>query len=819
MTGIHPTQETSVRNLWRNLQFGIRLLWKNPGFTTIAILALALGIGANTAIFSVVYATLLAPLPYRQPDRIVMVWSRVGGHRNGVSAGDFLDWKHQNSTFASIAAWTGRQMSLSTSSQPEQVNAEPCTPGFLGVLGQPLLLGRDFLPEEGELGKDHEVILTYKLWKNRFGADRDILGKQVRMDGEQYTVVGVLAPGATDRVQSELYVPIAFKPEQLNHEFHWLLVMARLKPGVTVAQANADMESVTKHIAEVHPKSNQGWSATVEPLQNDFLNRDTIRALWMLLGAVGFVLLIACANVANLLLARGTARQREVAVRGALGATRGQLFSQFLTESVALASIGGALGIALAWGFLKVILALLPPFTLPSEADVTLNVPVLLFTLCATMLSGILFGCAPAFQAVGLNLNETLKEGGRGGIGVGRHRLRHALVLAEFALALTLLGAAGLAIHSVWNLTHVDMGFRTDHILTFGLPMPTERLSKAAQITAFYRQLLERVQALPGVTAASVSTGMPVRGTGLGMPFDIVGKEVADRSQRPGAGFNMVSPGYFPTFGIRISKGRALAEADTAGGMPVAVVSSELVKKYFPNVDPLAQRISVEQLIPGVTNLGPPIQWQIVGVYENVRNGGPKDNAFPEIDVPFAQSPWPGVAMAVRTVGDPASMSKSISAVIQSMDPDLPMANVKTMDQILDASMGGDRFGAVLFGTFAVIALILAAFGIYGVMSFAVVQRTHEIGLRMALGARSSQVLGMILKEGMTLGAIGLAIGLAGAWGVGRLMKSLLYGIGTIDYATFSAVAAVLMLSTLLACYIPARRATQVDPMAALRDQ
>jgi putative ABC transport system permease protein len=819
MTGIHPTQETSVRNLWRNLQFGIRLLWKNPGFTTIAILALALGIGANTAIFSVVYATLLAPLPYRQPDRIVMVWSRVGGHRNGVSAGDFLDWKHQNSTFASIAAWTGRQMSLSTSSQPEQVNAEPCTPGFLGVLGQPLLLGRDFLPEEGELGKDHEVILTYKLWKNRFGADRDILGKQVRMDGEQYTVVGVLAPGATDRVQSELYVPIAFKPEQLNHEFHWLLVMARLKPGVTVAQANADMESVTKHIAEVHPKSNQGWSATVEPLQNDFLNRDTIRALWMLLGAVGFVLLIACANVANLLLARGTARQREVAVRGALGATGGQLFSQFLTESVALASIGGALGIALAWGFLKVILALLPPFTLPSEADVTLNVPVLLFTLCATMLSGILFGCAPAFQAVGLNLNETLKEGGRGGISVGRHRLRHALVLAEFALALTLLGAAGLAIHSVWNLTHVDMGFRTDHILTFGLPMPTERLSKAAQITAFYRQLLERVQALPGVTAASVSTGMPVRGTGLGMPFDIVGKEVADRSQRPGAGFNMVSPGYFPTFGIRISKGRALAEADTAGGMPVAVVSSELVKKYFPNVDPLAQRISVEQLIPGVTNLGPPIQWQIVGVYENVRNGGPKDNAFPEIDVPFAQSPWPGVAMAVRTVGDPASMSKSISAVIQSMDPDLPMANVKTMDQILDASMGGDRFGAVLFGTFAVIALILAAFGIYGVMSFAVVQRTHEIGLRMALGARSSQVLGMILKEGMTLGAIGLAIGLAGAWGVGRLMKSLLYGIGTIDYATFSAVAAVLMLSTLLACYIPARRATQVDPMAALRDQ
>ena len=806
-----------MRNLWRDLQFGLRLLWKSPGFTSVAVLALALGIGANTSIFSVVYATLLAPLPYHQPDRIVMVWSFVGGRRNGLAAGDFLDWKRQNTSFESIAAWTGRQMSLSISNHPEQVEAEPATPGFLGVLGQPLLLGRDFLPEEGDLGKDHEVIFTYRLWKNRFGGDREILGKQVRMDGEQYTVVGILAPGATDRVQSELYIPLAFRPNQINHEFHWLLAMARLKPGVTVAQANADMQSVTKHIAEEFPKSNQGWSASVEPLQNDFLNRDTIRALWILLGAVGFVLLIACANVANLLMARGTARQREVAVRGALGATRGQLFGQFLAESLALAGIGGALGVGLAWAFLKAILALMPPFTLPSEADVTLNIPVLLFTLGATMLAGVLFGCAPAFQAMHLNLNDTLKEGGRGGVGAAKHRVRHALVLVEFSLALTLLAAAGLAVHSFWNLTHVDMGFRTDHILTFGLPMPTDRRPQPQQMLTFYQQMIERVQALPGVTSASVSTGMPVQGTNFGMPFDIVGKEVADRSQRPGAGFNMVTPGYFPTFGVRVTRGRAFTEADSAGGMPVAIVSSDLVKKYFPNVDPLTQRLSVEQLIPGVANLGPPIAWQIIGVYENVRNGGPKDGGFPEIDVPFAQSPWPGVQMAVRTVGDPANMSKSIAAVISSLDPDLPMANVKTMDQLLEASMGGDRFGAVLFGTFAVIALLLAAFGIYGVMSFGVAQRTHEIGLRMALGAGSSQVLGMILKEGMTLGAIGLAIGLLASWGVARLMRNLLFGIGSIDYGAFSAVAAILMSSAFLACYLPARRATQVDPMAALR--
>jgi putative ABC transport system permease protein len=805
-----------MRNLWRDLQFGLRLLWKSPGFASVAVLALALGIAANTAIFSVVYATLLAPLPYHQPDRIVMVWSFVGGQRNVVAAGDFLDWKRQNTAFESIAAWTGRQMSLSNSNHPEQVEAEFCTPGFLGVLGQPLLLGRDFLPEEGELGKDHEVIFTYRLWKNRFGGDRDILGKQVRMDAEQYTVVGVLAPGATDRVESQLYVPLAFRPTQINHDFHWILVMARLKQGVTVAQANADMQSVTKHIAEQFPKSNQGWSASVEPLQNDFLNRDTIRALWILLGAVGFVLVIACANVANLLLARGTARQREVAVRGALGATHGQLFGQFLTESLALATIGGALGVALAWGFLKAILALMPPFTLPSEADVTLNIPVLLFTMGATMLAGVLFGCAPAFQAMHLNLNDTLKEGGRGGVGVTRNQVRYALVLTEFALALTLLAAAGLAVHSFWNLTHVDMGFRTDHLLTFGLPMPTDRRPEPEQMVTFYRQMIERVQALPGVTSASISTGMPVQGTNFGMPFDIVGKEAADRSQRLGAGFNMMTPGYYQTFGVRISRGRAFTEGDIAGGMPVAIVNSALVKKYMPNVDPLTQRLSVEQLIPGVAKLGSPIAWQIVGVYENVRNRGPKGD-FPEIDVPFAQSPWPGVHMAVRTLGDPANMSKSIAAVVNSLDPDLPMSDVKTMDQLLENSLGGDRFGAVLFGTFAVIALLLAAFGIYGVMSFGVAQRTHEIGLRMALGAGTSQVLGMILKEGMTLGGIGLLIGFAGAWGVAKLMRGLLFGIGSIDLPAFSAVAAVLMLSAFLACYLPARRATQVDPMAALR--
>ena len=814
---ISPGREDTVNSLWHHFQFGVRLLFKNPGFTAVAAIALALGIGANTAIFSVVYATLLAPLPYRDPDRIVMVWSMVNGHRNGVSAGDFLDWKQQNSVFESIAAWNGRQMSLSTSGHPEQVQAEPCTPGFPAVLGQPLLLGRDFLPEEGELGKDHEMILTYKLWKNRFGAEREILGKQVRLDGEAYTVVGVLAAGATDRVQSELYIPLAFRPEQINHDFHWILVMARLKPGVTVTQANADMESVTKHIAEVYPKSNRGWGATVEPLQNDFLSRDTIRALWTLLGAVGFVLLIACANVANLLLARGTTRRKEIAVRSALGATRAQLFHQFLTESVILATLGGAVGVALAWAFLKLILALMPPFTLPSEADVHLSVPVLFFTLAATMLSGILFGCAPAFQAMGSNLTDALKEAS--GVSRSRHRIRHVLVVGEFALALTLLAAAGMAVHSFWNLTHEDAGFRTDHILTFSLPMPTERIPQPEQMVAFYRQLLERVNALQGVVSSSASTGMPVSGVNFGMDFNIVGREVAELSLRPGSRFNMATAGYFSTFGIRITRGRAFTETDTAGAMPVAIVNEELARKYLSDVDPLTQRVSVSQIVPGMAKLGPMVNWQIVGVYQNVRTPDPKDGQRPEIIVPFAQSPWPEVRVAVRTFGDPANMTNSIAAVVRSLDSDLPMVDVKTMDRLLDESMGGDRFGAVLFGIFAAIALLLAAFGIYGVMSFAVAQRTHEIGLRMALGAGSGQVLKMILKEGLALGAIGVLIGLAGAWAVGRIMQRLLYGIGAVDYSAFSVVAAILMCCAFLACYVPASRATQVDPLTALRDE
>jgi putative ABC transport system permease protein len=661
--------------------------------------------------------------------------------------------------------------------------------------------------------------MTHRLWVERFGSDRDIIGKPIRLNGESYTVVGVLAVGQPDRLESQLFVPLAFKPDQINHEFHFILVMGRLKPGVTLQQANANMESVTRHIAEVYPKSNKGWGATVEPLKNDFISKDLIKNIWLLMGAVGFVLLIACVNVANLLLARGTVRQKEIAVRASLGATRGQLFAQFLTESFALSLIGGVLGVSLAWGLLKVIVSLVPPFTLPSEADIRLNLPVLFFSLAATLLAGVLFGCAPAWQTAHLNLSDVLKESGRSAVSAGRHGVRRTLVVLEFALALTLLAGAGLVIHSFWKLTRVDLGFRQDHILTFFLPVTNERFSTPEQINAFYRLLLDKVGALPGITAASASTGMPIIGTNFGMPFNLAGQAVNDPSSRPGAGFTMVTPEFFKTFGIQIEKGRAITEQDVAGGLPIAVVNETFAKKYLSNLDPLTQRLVVEQLIPGVTKLGPPIEWQIVGVYHNVHNGGVRGDGFPEIVVPFWQSPWPQAGLAVRTFGDPASMTKSITAVVRSVDPNLPLDQVKTMDQLVDESLAGDRFSTVLFSSFAGVALLLAAIGIYGVMSFAVAQRTHEIGLRIALGAGPNQVLRLVLGEGMLLAFAGLLVGLAGTYFVGRVMKTLLYQVNAMDPAAISAVASVLLLSAFFACYIPARRATQVDPMVALREE
>jgi putative ABC transport system permease protein len=807
-----------METLLQNLRFTLRQLIKSPVFTLTAVLTLALGIGANTAIFTVVYGTLLAPMPYPQPNQLVMVWSKIQGDRNGIAAGDFTDWQNQNTVFSSLCAFTGASFNLASKDQPEYVEGQFTSPGMYKMLGVNFLFGRDFLPEEGTLGKEHEVILMNKLWK-RLGSDPNIVGKTIRIDGTPYTVVGVLGPGVTDRLNQELVAPLAFKPEQLNHDFHWLLAMGRMRPGVTLQQAQANMDAVTANIAKAYPKSDTGWGAIVDPLKNDFMPKERIQTLWILLGAVGFVLLIACVNVANLLLAKGTTRQKEVAVRAALGASRRNIFAQFLTENLLLALTGGVMGIGVGVAALRALVAVMPRNTLPSEADLSLNLPVLLFSLAASTLAGLLFGCAPAWYATRVDPAEALKEGGRSGTGAGRQRLRRVLVIGEFALALTLLTGAGLAIHSFWNLTRVDLGVNTTHILTFFLPVPDARPKDPERITAYYQQILASIKAVPGVQDASVSVGLPLEGTGFGMPFTIAGQpQFADPSQRPGTSFGMVTPDYFKTFGIQVIRGRAFTSQDTAGSVHVAMVNEEFVRKFLKDKNPLDQRINVEELIPGVTKLGPSITWQIVGVFHNVRNGDFRGD-YPEMEIPFWQIPWPSVNIGVRTAGDPAIMTKSIAAAVHAVDPQIAVAEPRTMDELKERNLASDRFTMILFGSFAVVALLLAAVGIYGVMAFTVAQREHEIGLRMALGATRGHVVSLILKEALLLAAIGLTLGLAGAYLVGRTLHSTLYGVGSMDFIATGVVAVVLVTASMVASWIPARRAAAVQPMRALRSE
>jgi putative ABC transport system permease protein len=803
----------------RDLRFGFRLLRRAPGFTAVAVIALGLGIGANTSIFSVIYATYLAPLPLRDPNRLVMIWTQTPGGRSSTAPADFLEWQRQTTAFEGLTAWTGRGVNLATNERPEFVPVGMTTPSLLRMMGYgyPLTLGRDFADDETTLGRNRVVLLSHRLWRERFGANPQIAGTQVRIDGTPYTVIGVLAPGAGDRHEYQMWMPLAFAPSEVTHDNHWLTVMGRLKPGVTIEQADAEMKTIAQNLATTFPASNARKSVSVEAFRNNFVRDSVKSALWLLVGAVAFVLLIACANVANLLLARGTVRQRELAVRASLGASRVEIVRQLITESLVLALAGGVAGVVLAFILLDVIVALLPQYTLPTEADLRVSMPVLLATLAVCVVSGVLFGSAPAWQAARTDMNETLKDGGRSAVS-GRHGLRRALVAIEFALALTLLAGGGMAVSSFIALANVDLGIQPERLLTFTVPVTRGRLAGDDRIAGFYRELHDRLQEIPGVTGVAMSGGLPVRDYGFQVQVSSSSQPVANLAERPGVRYKMVTPDYFKTYGVQMVQGRTFTAHDRASAQPVAVVNEAFVKRYLSNVDPLTERLSFSRPVADQLKRGDPTEWQIVGVYRNLRNAGVRDDPQPEINVPFEQSPWPQMTMAVRTTGDPVSFRSSIAAAVQAVDAELPIANVKPMEQIIGEGIAGDRFNSVLFGAFAALALLLAAVGVYGVMSFVVAQRTPEIGLRVALGAERGRVLQQMLREGMTPALVGTGIGLAGAYFVTRAMRGLVYGASATDAAMAVAIVALAMLGiAFVACLIPARRAASVDPMVALK--
>jgi putative ABC transport system permease protein len=803
-----------METLIQDLRYGIRMLARKPGFTLIAVLTLALGIGATTAIFSVVNAVLLRPLEFKQPDRLVRIWESNPA-RNwpefSASVPNFKDWQQQQSVFEQVAAQEFWTFNLTSTGEPERLSATRVTANLFSMLGVTPLMGREFLPEDEEAGRNRVVIVSHGLWQRRFGSDPALPGKTIQLDGQSYEVIGILPPDFRFMGGRDLWVPLvldaAREPWRADRTNHTLMVFGRLKPGVSLEQADADLNTIAGRLEQQYPKTNAGWGIRLRTFYDWLVPEAIRRSMLILLAAVGFVLLIACANVANLLLVRAGARERELAIRAALGASRVRVIRQLLTESVLLAGLGGLAGVLLAlWGV--DLIAANNALGIPRLDQARIDGRVLGFTLVVSMLTGLIFGLAPAWRAVKVNLTETLKEGGRSATGGARHRLRSALVMGEVALSLVLLTSAGLMMRSFARLQNVALGFAPENVLKMQINLPPSKYGKPDQRVTFFDQLLERLRAVPGVVEAGAITQPPLTPGNWAMEVTLEGRDAATNEAPLSADARAVTPNYFRAMSIPLLQGRDFTDQDRGDSPLTLIVSEKFASRYWPGENPIGKRFQ-----PGTSN---PFG-TVVGVVGNVRNLALEDEGRPAFYFSYGHIGMPALTIEVRTAAQPETLAPALRAQVASLDAEIPVFNIRTMEQIIAVAAGQPRFQTVLLVIFSAIALLLAAIGLYGVMSFLVRQRTHEIGLRMALGAQPRDVMGLVIKQGLLLTLIGISIGLAAAFGLTRLMKSLLFEVSATDPLTFAVIAALLATVALLACYIPARRATKVDPMVALR--
>jgi putative ABC transport system permease protein len=800
----------------QDLRYSIRMLFKNRGFTKVALLALALGIGANTAIFSVVNSVLLRPLPFSDPQRLIMIWEnyqqRGGPEREWASPADFRDFRDQAQSFEHVAALGGWGPTLTGQDEPEDLQGGAVSNDTFAMLGVEPALGRSFKADEDQPGAERVVVLSHHLWERRFGADPSIVGKNLTLSGESFTVIGVMPPGLSFPILNNAEIwrtigPLLAANPGCDRGCVTLRVIAKLKEGVSIEAARAEMNTITGQIAERYPEDNKGVGATLVPLHEQLVG-DVRPAMLVLLGAVGLVLLIACANVANLLLARAAVREKEVAIRAALGASRARLIRQHLTESLVLAVTGGALGLLIAFWMVDLLVSFAPKGT-PRLGEVSIDPTVLAFTFGIAVLTGVAFGLAPALMASRTNFNSALKEGGRDSSATTRGaRVRSALVVSEVALSLMLLIGAGLLIKSFVNLQHVDPGFNPNSVLRVDVTLPRTRYPERNQTAAFYKQLLEGVAALPGVQSAGAVSSLPLSGGGTDSNFAIEGQPPAEADHRPVAWYSSVTPGYFRALGIRLLSGREFTEADNADAPKAVVISDTMARRYFPGGDPLGKRL----VFGGGKDLR-----EIVGVISDVKFFGLNLDARPSMYFPQAQTPSRGMSLVVRTQGDPLALASAIRGQTSALDRDLAVSSVMTMEQLVSTSLSEPRVILLLLAAFASVAMLLSAIGVYGVVSYSVTHRSHEIGVRMALGARASDVLKLVVGQGMALVLGGLALGLAAAYALSRVMEAMLFGVSATDATTFAMTALLLAGVALGACFLPALRAMRVDPMIALR--